>query len=258
MNTPISTAVASSRKNDWDAATEHAWRYFELHAGQRMTLFNYFTFFAGLMAAGIAATLQSDAAFAYFGLVLGPLLALLAFVFWKLDQRVSFLIKNAETVLTHAEAAELPTEAQLFRNEPSATAAAQANRSMLAAQWTFGTSFRAVFLVAALFGLASGGLAGLKATGFILKDKAADSAGSGAQGNGSKVTPPSAGARPQGVQDGGSGTTTLGAGAKPQRARDSGGGTTAPGADAKPQGAQGSGNSTTAPNADATPQVTTN
>lgn len=258
MNTPISTAVTSTREKDWEAATEHAWRYFELHAGQRMTLFNYFTFFAGLMAAGIAATLQSNATFAYFGLVLGPLMVLLAFVFWKLDQRVSFLIKNAETVLAHAEAAELPTEAQLFGNEPSATAAAQANGSKLTAQWTFGTAFRTVFLAAALFGVASGGLAGLKATGFILKDKVADSAGSGAQGSGNGTRAPNADAKPQGAQGSGDSTPAPNADAKPQGAQGSGSSTTAPGAEAKPQGAQDSGSSTTAPGANAKPQVKTN
>ena len=33
---------------------EHSWRYFEVHAGQRITVFNYFLVASGAIAAGLA------------------------------------------------------------------------------------------------------------------------------------------------------------------------------------------------------------
>ena len=82
-----------------DKALEHAWRYFSLHASQRMTVFNYFVVFAGVLCTGMAAALQSTAQIAIVGVALGGLLALLSFVFHKLDQRTSFLIKHAEQAI---------------------------------------------------------------------------------------------------------------------------------------------------------------
>ena len=155
----------------WSGATDHAWRYFELHAAQRMTIFNYFTFFTGLMSAGIAATLQSSAELAYFGMILGPLMVIMAFVFWKLDQRVSILIKNAEIVLANVEQSKLPKDAWIFTNELASTAGAKSAKSLLFRPWTFGTAFRIVFLAAGMIGISSGILAGLKASGVILPEE---------------------------------------------------------------------------------------
>jgi hypothetical protein len=82
-----------------ESALEHAWRYFELHANQRMTVFNFFLVLAGLAAAGLAAAVQGSPRFAVLGIVWGLLLALVSFVFWKLDQRASFFIKLAEAAI---------------------------------------------------------------------------------------------------------------------------------------------------------------
>jgi ABC-type amino acid transport system permease subunit len=58
------------------ALLEHMWRYFELHANQRMTVFNFYLVLSGAIAAGLAATLQGSARLALVGIVLGALLAL--------------------------------------------------------------------------------------------------------------------------------------------------------------------------------------
>ena len=75
---------------------DHAWRYFELHANQRMTVFNFFLVLVGLVAAGIATSRQGAQTLALLGVFLGLLLAFFSFIFWKLDQRVCFLMKQAE------------------------------------------------------------------------------------------------------------------------------------------------------------------
>lgn len=156
---------AAKEREAWRNASDHAWRYFELHAGQRMTVFNFFTVLTGLIAAGIAASIQGSLRFAIVGLVLGGVMVLLAFVFWKLDQRVSFLIKRAEDAQALAERHFLPDEIQLFSSEPCAMSRAQAGRSRLVSQWTFGASFRLVFVMAALIGATSSALSGLRVAG---------------------------------------------------------------------------------------------
>ena len=73
---------------------------FDLHAHQRMSLFNYFLIASGSVAAGLAASLQRSGLFQILGTGLGALLILISFVFWKLDQRTAFLVKHAEEALT--------------------------------------------------------------------------------------------------------------------------------------------------------------
>lgn len=141
---------------------EHTWRYFELHANQRMSVFNFFVVMSGALAAGVAASLQGSPKLAGVGIVLGTLLPLVSFVFWKLDQRVSFLIKHAESALADIEASLPAKSARLFSLEPASTVAAKQNVSPWVRQWSYGRSFRLIFVVMALFGLCSAILAGLK------------------------------------------------------------------------------------------------
>lgn len=144
---------------------EHAWRYFELHANQRMAVFNFFMIMAAALAAGIAASLQGSAKLAAIGVVLGLLLTLASFVFWKLDQRVSFLIKHAEVALAEIEVT-LPAErARLFSLEPASTKKAESNASFWSRHWSYGKSFRLIFVVMAVFGLCSAALSALKFSG---------------------------------------------------------------------------------------------
>lgn len=79
-----------------DLARSHAWEYFALHAGQRMALFNYFTAFVGLLAAGIGVGFDRLPGAS---LALGLLLSLVSLTFAKLDARVSLLIKHAEKAI---------------------------------------------------------------------------------------------------------------------------------------------------------------
>jgi hypothetical protein len=147
---------------------EHTWRYFELHANQRMSVFNFFLVMSGALAAGIAASLQGSPNLAAVGVVLGVLLSLVSFVFWKLDQRVSFLIKHAETALAEMESSLLTERARLFSLEPMSTAAAGSKSNLWVRHWSYGESFRVIFAVMAVFGVCSALLSALKFVGLIL------------------------------------------------------------------------------------------
>jgi hypothetical protein len=146
-------------RNQAKDALDHAWRYFELHADQRMSMFNYFLVLFGFVSAGLAGCLQASGVLRLVGVVLGLALAAIAFTFWKLDQRTAFLVKHAECALCSVERSVLPDGARLFGTEPSHTSQTQAMSARHRALWTYGTSFRFVFGLAAAVGLAGAALA---------------------------------------------------------------------------------------------------
>ncbi|OHB77268.1 MAG: hypothetical protein A2Z25_14320 [Planctomycetes bacterium RBG_16_55_9] len=84
---------------------EYAWNYFQLHAGQRMSLFNFFVVISALLTGGLATSIRNDNEFehAIIRILLGVGLMITSFVFWKLDQRVRYLIKHAENALKKME-----------------------------------------------------------------------------------------------------------------------------------------------------------
>jgi uncharacterized membrane protein YciS (DUF1049 family) len=146
---------------------EHAWRYFEVHSSQRITVFNYFLAVSGATTAGLAATLQGTQRFASLGIALGALLALVAFIFWKLDQRVSFLIKRAEASLAETEQTFPSKVGSLFLLEPTHTKAAADEAPWWNWHWTYGTSFRLIFALMALVGVVGSALSALRFLGCL-------------------------------------------------------------------------------------------
>lgn len=128
---------------------EHAWKYFELHSKQRMTLFNYFVATSGLIVAAIGASAQTR-----YTVVLGALgilLTTVSWIFWKLDQRMSFLVKHAEKKYHIIEKCLLKN-AMIFTEEPLEFDQINDGRGFIASQWTVGRSFRALFLLMGLVG----------------------------------------------------------------------------------------------------------
>lgn len=148
------------------ATLEHAWRYFELHAGHRMSLFNFFTALASINLAGLGATFLATRTFSAVGILLGLALALLSFVFWKLDQRVSFLVKHSEQVLATFEPIVLSPGGCLFSEEPAKTAHPD-NQQGWRGIWTYGRAFRVTFFAMAAIGLSGSLLSTLRCVGLI-------------------------------------------------------------------------------------------
>lgn len=144
---------------------EHEWRYFALHAAQRLTLFNYFIAVSGVILAGGAAALQGTARLSLLGVALGLLLALLALVFYKLDQRTSALVKMSEQALAATERHCLPPEARLFTPEIDAGTLGISKSG--SEGWTYGRSLRLSFLVVGILGLALCALSLLRAVDIL-------------------------------------------------------------------------------------------
>lgn len=131
--------------NDDERALEHAWKYFELHAGQRVSIFNFFVVFSGLLVTGLGASFQDLPRYAVVGVTLGLLLAILSYLFFRLDQRVSFLLKHSEDYIRTLE----PPSASLFGDEVGRTVAAKQQ-----GYWTYGQVFRTMFFVMGIIGAA--------------------------------------------------------------------------------------------------------
>ncbi|MFZ3153300.1 hypothetical protein [Pseudomonas sp.] len=138
-----------------EKSLDHAWRYFELHANQRMTVFNFFLVATGLISAGIAASLQSDKNLTLLGVFLGILLAFISFIFWKLDQRVCSLMKSAELAMASLESVFPIDTVHLFKGESALTNEACSTGNSWIRHWTYGQSFRVTFWTTGIFGASS-------------------------------------------------------------------------------------------------------
>lgn len=144
---------------------EYAWSYFQLHAGQRMTTFNFFIVIAALLTTALASTFRSEFEYHIAGAILGFGITVMSFVFWKLDQRVRFLIKHAEDSLKEIEGAllsESPAKvgkyAVLFSVEEQSTASKRNEhpRWLWKRPMSYSQCFGAVYLSFAFLGVAGG------------------------------------------------------------------------------------------------------
>ena len=82
---------------------KQAWDFFQMQASQRLTTFNFYIALSSLLSGGLAANLKVQDSMMSVGILLGLLLVLSSFVFWKLDQRNNDLIKSAEDALKFFE-----------------------------------------------------------------------------------------------------------------------------------------------------------
>jgi hypothetical protein len=134
-----------------DKALDHAWRYFALHAQQRISVFNFFVVLSGILATGIGASLQAGKSMALVAAMLGALLALFSYVFYRLDGRGSELVKLAEDALIASEGGCMPLYARIVAAEGKRRISdSDAPRPRT---WTFGRSFRLMFWVMGISGL---------------------------------------------------------------------------------------------------------
>ena len=135
---------------DFDkAASEHAWRYFELHAQQRIAVFNFYIAITGLLAAGIGFSLQQEGKYLYLCSILGFFMIFISFIFWKLDHRVSMLIKNSEAALHLFESNFQNPHFRILtkdKNDKNLNSSAFSN-------WSYGKCFRIAFIFVGNIGL---------------------------------------------------------------------------------------------------------
>ncbi|MES1931395.1 hypothetical protein T35B1_02235 [Salinisphaera shabanensis T35B1] len=140
---------------------EYAWKYFALHADQRLKAFNFFVVFTTFLLGAFAALIARIGLQTYCAL-LPAALVYVAFVFWKLEERTRMLIKTGEEALRVIDAECLEGEEKRFA--PLALFATDdINTKSLAAhpKWhghfTYSRCFRWVYVAAAIAGLGAVG-----------------------------------------------------------------------------------------------------
>jgi len=152
---------------------EYAWSYFQLHANQRMSSFNFFVVIAALLTTGLAGTLKSDFKQHYVGVVLALILIVISFIFWKVDQRVRYLIKHAEEALIAIEETWkinsdfINPKLALFQLEKEKTEKICGLNPWNLWQWhlSYSNCFGVVYLVFVVLGITGGIAAVINCTG---------------------------------------------------------------------------------------------
>ena len=81
---------------------DYAWKYFSMHAEQRLKAFHFFILFASLTMGAFTLLLVNIGAHKPFALIPACLIYI-TYVFWHLDHRTKMLIRNAESSLRNLE-----------------------------------------------------------------------------------------------------------------------------------------------------------
>lgn len=151
---------SANHKEHW----ERAWKYFSLHADQRLKTFNFYIVLSTVIVGALLSHLKNaqDACPLVGG---GVFLFLLSFVFWKLDRRNVALIKHAEEAIKLIETMNssdgIPMELRLFSMEQARTDQLRATgarglwkaMAWLLGPWSYSHCFNVVFVVVSVAGV---------------------------------------------------------------------------------------------------------
>jgi hypothetical protein len=145
----------------------YALKYFEIHAAQRMSVFNFFIVLSTILLTGLATCVFGEAIYAPIGIALGLMLTALSLTFWKLDQRTSFLIKRAEKTLSRLEGDHFPAYGKIISEEAAEFKKLNDNLAIYRKRWTYSVSLGLVFAVVGTMGIAGTTLAATKSSGLV-------------------------------------------------------------------------------------------
>lgn len=135
-----------------------AWKYFQQHAQQRISYFNFFVIFSTILTTGLVTTFQESFDMPYLGCAIGLIQVFLSIMFWKIDQRNKFLTKHAEEVIKSYESSVDDTSLnRLFINEEIKTSeqvSLDKEKFFIRRQITHGKSYKYIYLFFLLWGVA--------------------------------------------------------------------------------------------------------
>ena len=152
-------------KNQPDLSTKDwldlAWGYFQQHAQQRITLFNFFVIFSTVMTTGYISSINGS--YPIMGVVVSILEILLAILFLKIEQRNKFLIYHVKEIIIGIERAHFPNgtaaekDFSIFHSEKQKSEKELGKKIFFEPKMiTHGRAYRAIynlFLFAASFAL---------------------------------------------------------------------------------------------------------
>ena len=147
-----------------------AWKYFQQHASQRISYFNFFVLFSSFMTTGLITTFHPQFRAHALGVAIGLMQVFLAFVFWKVDERNKFLTRIGENAIKEIEknyelegcCQHNPHPIQIFLHEVAQTenvSGNQENVPFFKKQISHSKSFNMIFVVYALVGFCGAGFA---------------------------------------------------------------------------------------------------
>jgi len=147
---------ASKNKNiEEGIVLKLAWDYFQQHANQRIRYFHFFVLFSSALTTGLIMTFQEDFRIPHIGIIIGLLLSVFSFVFWKIDERNKFLTKHGEDVIKIMEEKYSfgdPTysdKLKLFKNEVFETEEwkRRNGKNIFIKQISHSKSFKIIFII---------------------------------------------------------------------------------------------------------------
>ncbi|MDQ9948389.1 hypothetical protein RFW85_03420 [Acinetobacter sp. 12966] len=129
---------------------DHAWKYFEIHSDQRIKLFNFYLVIIAASGSALAYILQNKSQ-NLLGIFLGLFLVFVSFIFWKLDQRTAFLVKQAEKILSNLEK-EYDPKYYIFSNEALDFTKENTKLNFFSKKYSYRNLFNAAFLFVSILG----------------------------------------------------------------------------------------------------------
>lgn len=138
---------------------DHAWKYFSLHADQRIKTFNFFIILATV---ALGAVIQGYTKNSMCKILIFPSLLITAFslIFWKLDKRNKDLVRLAELAMieieTHVLYLHTLPQCSIFKNESIYTAKKHKNYI------TYSKAFDACFFTFSILGIVLAVLIGVE------------------------------------------------------------------------------------------------
>lgn len=152
----------ANRELDTAELLDYSWKYFSLHADQRLRTFNFFLILAAVLVGGSLTALNELPRVAA---VLGFYTLLpFSFVFWKLDQRTRELVKHGEAALKAIEEEIISRQSMgdrlsIFTSEERLTASTKDAHSwwkIWSLPLSYSDCFGLVFLMVGLLGFVMG------------------------------------------------------------------------------------------------------
>jgi len=149
----------SDDKNNHEYLRQYIWNYFQVHASQRLTTFNFYILISTVIATGFLIIIRDMLILA---LILSIILIFLSFIFWKLDTRNKQLITNAEDGLKYLESKDeindkedTPHILNIFSYEEMQTQQLRTKKSIWLWNrvFTYSTCFNMIFIAFAILGL---------------------------------------------------------------------------------------------------------
>jgi len=139
---------------------EYAWKYFALHAEQRLKTFHFFIILSAILSGAIF-TIMKDVSNIVYAIPMCYLISFLAFIFWKLDQRNKELIKHSENVLKSIETCfELQCDniPNLFKDEGKKNNKNKFFIPLINSRWSYSNCFNWIFFIFGISGFISASL----------------------------------------------------------------------------------------------------